>query len=63
VSRLPAGSRTIGSSFRYGVAGILNCLAGIGLIDDRGHKHFLGLNFGWIRRASNQARKQVPRFA
>jgi hypothetical protein len=50
---LPAGSRTIGAGFRQIIAGIVNCLAAIGLIDDRGHKQFLDLSFGWNRRASH----------
>jgi hypothetical protein len=52
VSSLPAGSR-IGAGSRQIIAGIPNCFAAIGPIDDRGHKQFPGLNFGWNRRASN----------
>jgi hypothetical protein len=42
-SRLPVGSRTVGAGFLHIVAGISNGLAGIGLIDDRGHKQYLAL--------------------
>jgi hypothetical protein len=48
VSGLPAGSSDITAAFRYVGAGIPNCLSGIGLIDDHGHKRFLGLKFFWI---------------
>jgi hypothetical protein len=45
VSRPTVDSSTIGAGFGLTIAGISNGLAGIGLIDDRRHKQYLGLEF------------------